>query len=307
MKKRLAFLLVLCLTASLLCGCFSFRSADGEKTETDAPARTTAADSTSISTVGGVDTGDVTVSVSSEAVPTVPATETPTETTQQTRSPSPIPGDGDYVPAVYMYHLIMEEPFSEYDGLFVRPSEFAAQLDALNEMGASYLFADEYKTTDGPSAVITFDDGYEDNYTTMFPILKEKGARATIFIISGWVGGEGYLTEAQIKEMADSGLVRFGCHTVSHADLSNLDEDGIRSQMLDANAAIGAMTGRAVTSIAYPAGGYNDTVTRVAREIYNFAYTTDSPATHTSFDAVTIPRYRVTRGQGAEIIRSTMN
>ena len=264
--------------------------------ETTAPATdvTTAATETTTpdDEPAGIGRDDVTDTLPPETVP--PAT-TPAQ-----------PGVGTILPTVYMYHLIMEEPYSIYEGLFVRPGEFAAHLDAINAAGASYIFADEYRLTDTPSVILTFDDGYEDNYTTMFPILKEKGAVATIFIVTDLIGTDGYLTEDQIREMAASGLVHFGSHTKSHQNLANMSEDQLRYELQSANDILRGILGYEIRSIAYPAGGFNDTVLAVASEMFDFAYTTKSPAYVSSDNLIAIPRYGVYRNYGPSFITGTI-
>lgn len=258
---------------------------------------------------------DVLTSSDTEAV--VPDTVTPdtetvapdasvTQTAQTTDVETEDPAAAVYTPSVYMYHLIMEEPFSIYEGLFVRPSEFEAQLDAIVDAGAVSLFADEYRMTSKPSVVLTFDDGYEDNYTTAFPLLKEKGVKATVFLVTDLIGTEGYLTEAQIREMAESGLVRFGCHTKSHVSLPSLGEERIREQFRASNEIIESIVGYEIRSLTYPAGDHNETVVGVAGEFFDFAYTTESPKSAASVSELTIPRYRVSRGSGAGIITGTL-
>lgn len=265
-------------------------------TDTTAPAADTStpadSDTTSDNEPGGIGRDSVT-----ETETVLPVTE----------PPAPVqPGEGTILPTVYMYHLIMEEPYSVYEGLFVRPSEFAAHLDAINATGASYIFADEYRLTDRPSVILTFDDGYEDNYTTMFPILKEKGAVATIFIVTDLIGTDGYMTEDQIREMAASGLVHFGSHTKSHQNLANMTEEQVRNDLQTSKDILNAILGYDVRSIAYPAGGFNDTVLAVASEMFDFAYTTKSPARVSSDNLMALPRYGIYRGYGPSFITGTI-
>lgn len=251
-----------------------------------------------------VTTEDTTVTTEETTVTTEDTTVTTEETTVTTAPPSvPV---GTYQPAVYMYHLIMEEPYSVYDGLFVRPVDFAAHLDAMMAAGVEYLFADEYRTTETPSVIITFDDGYEDNYTVAFPMLRERGIKATIFLITDLIDTDGYLTRAQIREMADSGLVRFGCHTKSHLDLSAQSEGVIESQLDVSKALIEEIVGYEVRSLAYPTGGYNELVVAEAAERFDFAYTTKSPWSVPADNMLTIPRHAVYRGYGADYIVNTL-
>ena len=155
---------------------------------------------------------------------TTPKTEAPTETTPVYTEPAPM----QYTPRAMMYHLIRDDVYGIYDALFVRPSEFESHLILLNELGYEYIFADEWRLTDKPSVILTLDDGYLDNYTNMFPLLKKYGAKATVFIVTELIGTDGYMTREMIAEMAESGLVSFQCHTVNHVDLRYLSEEELR-------------------------------------------------------------------------------
>ena len=65
------------------------------------------------------------------------------------------------------------------------------------------------------AVLLTFDDGYESNYTLAFPILREYGAKAAISLITSRIDerADGFLTWDECREMAKSGLVEFASHT----------------------------------------------------------------------------------------------
>ena len=223
------------------------------------------------------------------------ATESATETEDSVKVDVPV---GSFEPEALMYHLILDEVFSIYDALFVRPSEFEAHLTLLDDLGYEYLFAEEWRITETPSVIITLDDGYEDNYTNMFPILKAHGAKATVFLVSNLVDTEGYLTSAQIKEMSDSGLVSFQCHTANHVDLAHLSAEGVREEFSESVRFIEALTGKPVRALAYPAGSFNDTVLSVVPEFFDYCYTTKSPNSTPEYTPYTVPRHYIARGYG---------
>ena len=222
-------------------------------------------------------------------------TDPPVETDTVSQETDPPVSAGEYRPKAMMYHLIMETPYNSLEALFVRPSDFDSQLRYLTENGYGFMFADEWQTADRPTVIITFDDGYVDNYTNMFPILKKYGAKATVFLISEMVGTDGYLSVDQIAEMASSGLVSFQCHTAHHVDLSYQDEATMRSEFSTSISKIESWTGRPVRALAYPAGSYNDDVIRVASEYFSFCYTTKSPYSVTEYSNYNIPRYYIAR------------
>ena len=306
LKKFLVFALAAAIFAS--CDGGGKNPAAGTTVETTVETTetvTTEAEETTIPETTEVTTEETTA-------PETTVTTTVPETTVETEGASPRPTVTEdslasapaqtYQPAVFMYHLIMEEPYSVYDGLFMRPADFAAQMDSVAQSGALTLFADEYRLTESPSVIITFDDGYEDNYTTAFPILKERGLKATIFLITDLIDTPGYLTRGQIKEMAASGLIRFGCHTKSHYDLSTLNEAMVKRQLDISTMLIEELVGYDVRALAYPTGGYNDLVVQMAAERFDFAYTTKSPYSTAADNMILIPRYAVYRDSGAGFV-----
>lgn len=203
------------------------------------------------------------------------------------------------LPTALMYHLIMETPYNDYSALFVRPDDWDEQLTALTEAGCTFLFANDYRRTEGKSVIVSFDDGYEDNYTTMFPILKAHGAKASVFLISDMIGTPGYLTEDQIREMAQSGLVYFGCHTASHCNLATVSENAVRKEYTRSIKKIEELTGQPCNALAYPAGKYNDTVIEITKEFFDFAYLARNTVSDEGITPFTIPRVYVSRGTSA--------
>lgn len=224
---------------------------------------------------------------------TVVQTEPPVTPTEQSAA--------TYSPKTLMYHLILDEVYGPYEKLFVRPSEFETHLAVLDELGYEYLFAEEWRLTEKPSVIITLDDGYEDNYTEMFPILKSYSAKATVFLVTDLIGTDGYMTRDMIREMLESGLVSFQCHTAHHRDLCYMSETELRADFDESCKIIEDITGKPVRAIAYPAGSYNDTVVAVCDEYFDFAYTTKSPFSTPAYTALTIPRYYIARGYGRDM------
>lgn len=202
---------------------------------------------------------------------------------------------------ILLYHLISDETYGDYPYLFVKEADFEAQLQEIEKKGYRTVFADElHKIGDEKAVVITFDDGYTDNYTTAFPLLQKYGMKATVFLSTDLIGTEGHLTEAQIKEMQESGVFHFGSHTVTHLNLGNAMTDAIESELSQSKAAIEALTGKSVTALAYPHGSYNDMVQLIAEKYgYQFCYTTNPP-TEPYYENTVLPRSYVVRDMTIE-------
>ena len=208
-------------------------------------------------------------------------------------------------PVVLMYHLVLDEPYSDNHSLFVRPLEFEKQLAYLAEEGYNFLFADQYSACNVKSVILTFDDGYDDNYSNVLPLLKKFNAKATIFLAADCIGRPGYLAEDQIVEMQQSGLISFGSHTMSHQDLSSLTNNEIHYELSNSKAEIERITGKTVTALSYPYGNCNFTVSSIAKQYYSVAFVT--AGNRFSFNHYHIRRIAVDRDMDIITFRAKVN
>lgn len=179
---------------------------------------------------------------------------------------------------VFMYHCVADEPRYGDENLYVRPAQLEEEFEFLSSNGYTTLFAEEYEEAYGvhKPVILTFDDGYEDNYLELFPLLKKYNLKATIFVVAADVGHDDYLKDYQIKEMVKSGLVSIQSHTQNHTVLSDIDSESIDREFRASCAELAKITGKNVTALSYPGGYFDDEVIRIAKKYFTYCYAIDT-------------------------------
>ena len=166
----------------------------------------------------------------------------------------PIP-EGYTVPTL-MYHAVSDDMWG-FPELFVSPSEMEAQLQYLTENGFTTIHFSDLPYVDQieKPVLLTFDDGYLDNYTELFPLLQKYNCKATVFVITGSIGvNEHYMTWEQAKEMADSGLVSIQSHTANHPELDTRTMNEQANELAQSKLDILYNIGREPYVLCYPTG-----------------------------------------------------
>ena len=101
-------------------------------------------------------------------------------------------------------------------------------------------------------------------------MLKKYNQKATIFIITDYINGENYLTEEQLKEIADSGLVKIESHTKTHGYLDQMTYEEQVAEAVESKERLESITGQEVTVYCYPSGRYNDDTLDIIKDYYDF-------------------------------------
>jgi peptidoglycan/xylan/chitin deacetylase (PgdA/CDA1 family) len=186
---------------------------------------------------------------------------------------------GERTVPILLYHSISED---DVNPLAVSPARFREQMLYLRDRGYQALqFADLAGWERGrllppKSVIITFDDGYQDNFTTAYPILQKLGLKATVFAVTGSIGKRGYLTWGQLRRMEASGVIDTQSHTVTHPDLTKLSSESKRRELSDSREAIRRHLGHTPQALAYPYALYDQPAINAAVQAgYRYAVTAE--------------------------------
>jgi len=181
---------------------------------------------------------------------------------------------------VLMYHSISAHIGKEKHNKWrVKPEDFEKQMKWFYENEWTSYTASEISKLDvipEKSFVITFDDGFEDNYTTAFPILKKYNFKATIYLVptqktNHWESKNtsvisNLLNSIQIKEMDESGLIEFGSHTLSHVNLSTINNEQLKNEVIKSKEEVEKIIGKECEAFAYPYGKFDESIVKIVRD-----------------------------------------
>ena len=198
---------------------------------------------------------------------------------------------------VLMYHAVSDDMWGIGE-LFVSPSEMEAQLAHLVENGYDPIWFQDLANIEqyDKPVILTFDDGYDDNYTELFPLLQKYEVKATIFVIGNAFGMSHKMTAEQIKELSDSGLVTIQSHGYTHHDMDVMGEEELEHELGETWRVITRTTGKIPSVLCYPTGRYSSLTIDVAEKYYNFALKMNGGLYNTSVDSpYEVSRYYISR------------
>jgi peptidoglycan/xylan/chitin deacetylase (PgdA/CDA1 family) len=213
---------------------------------------------------------------------------------------------------ILMYHYISTPPDPRDRlrvDLSVPPERFREHLSYLRQAGYQTISLHELllalqigQPLPPKPIVLTFDDGYLDNYTNAYPLLREAGYMGTFFILTSMadMGHPDYVTWDQVMEMHAAGM-QIESHGYSHTDLRRRSEDYLVWQVLGSQEAIEARIGQPVRFFCYPSGGYDAQVIEVLQATHYWgAVTIHSGITQRSEAPFEMERLRVRGWHTAE-------
>jgi len=217
--------------------------------------------------------------------------------------------------SVLMYHQVgMFESPRRHRACYCDVRRFRQQMSYLKRFGYRVLDLEEALQAlfgDGilppRSVVLTFDDGYRNFREHAFPILLHFGFPATVYLVSGLLGGRAewldvenpkpsLMTPEEIRELHREG-VRFGSHGITHSRLSCIGPEAAREEIFASRQTLEDLLGEAVEHFCYPYGDYDDDVRRLVHDAgYRSALTCIRGAANEADNPLEIPRKAISYG-----------
>lgn len=200
---------------------------------------------------------------------------------------------------ILMYHSIKDLPGNT---LGVPPQQFREEIQWLAQQEYTPISLEQYYralTYDAAlppkPIVLTFDDGYVDNFLTAWPILKAVHYQATFFIITSSIGSN-MMSWDQLRELSQNGNP-IESHTVHHYDLSTLSFEQQLKELTDAKIDIETHIGKPVTTLCFPSGRFNsNTLKAMERAGYSIGVTTQPGIAQKGDSTLTLKRVRISGG-----------
>jgi peptidoglycan/xylan/chitin deacetylase (PgdA/CDA1 family) len=210
---------------------------------------------------------------------------------------------------VLMYHRVVgQEPAGSKYNLHILKNDMEQQLLFLQDRGFETIVFGDLLTKRIPAKpiLLTFDDGYEDNYRNLLPLLKKYRMKAVLYLLGNrrhknnfWDIPQGepeatLLKEGQIKEMDQSGLVEFGAHSMNHVKLTTVGKAEIEREVAGSKKNLENFLQKTVFSFAYPYGSVNEEVKKMTVEAgYTFGVAVNNGPTCFGEDLMEIRRVHI--------------
>ena len=173
---------------------------------------------------------------------------------------------------VLEYHHINDDVGNDGWAYTVPVADFAEQLDYLQAEGYTTITMQDFmrakkgkQELPAKPVVLTFDDGYEDNYTTLLPMLEERHMTAVVYMVTNSIGRKDYLSWNQLRDMQARGI-EIGSHTANHQPLTSLDREKQAEEMKLSKLLMEWNGLKTIYSFSYPNGAYDEGMPDLLRD-----------------------------------------
>lgn len=158
-------------------------------------------------------------------------------------------------------------------------------------------------------ALITFDDGYVNNFIYAAPILKKEQCPATIFVLADYFSGSNdwdddtiplrerdqLMSLEQMKALAGDGWIEFGSHGLNHVHMTRLSDEDLSYEINQSyNIMLNYLGGSFLPVLAYPWGECTDQIKSFVKSSkYKYAFTTEPEEWTNKSNSFEAPRYSI--------------
>lgn len=177
---------------------------------------------------------------------------------------------------ILLYHYVeyvKDQGDTIRKSLNIMPHIFDEEIKTLKTAGYEFITTkdladalDNKINLSSKSVVLTFDDGYRDFYTDVFPILKKYQVKAIVYVVPNFLDKPNNLTSSQLEEIVKSGLVEIGAHTMNHSYLTKIPLDQAKYEVEGSKRYLEKKLGVPIVSFAYPYGAFDNTTISVVKE-----------------------------------------
>lgn len=191
------------------------------------------------------------------------------------------------IPILCLHHISEIDYYTS-----VQPSMFQALVEDLGTRFHFFSCADVRRHLEfdipfeAPPIVLTFDDGYSDNFAHLIAAAESSGLRATVFPVTDYIGRTNdwnskapyraeHMTAQQLRTLAAHGF-EIGSHTLDHVNLARHDRVELHRQLAESKLLLEDLLGSKVETVAYPYGTHTPDILAAAREYYMSGLTTAS-------------------------------
>lgn len=174
---------------------------------------------------------------------------------------------------ILMFHHIDDGNIIQKSGCVLSKKKFLSIIDSnLTFVPIMDVVKHRYKNIN--NCTITFDDGLQDVYTVAYPELKKRSIPFTVFIVTGFLDTEGYISTAQLVELANDSLVTIGSHGVTHKILNEMTIEEQKFELYESKKILESIIKKPINIFAYSHGQFNKNTLKIlgGRKQYNYAF-----------------------------------
>lgn len=213
---------------------------------------------------------------------------------------------------ILLYHSVQDNPPGSFGPWAVGCQRFSDHMDKLVELGYTGMSIDQLvnlvragSPVPEKTALVTFDDGFEDFASNAWPVMKARGIAATLYVTAGAVGGQSkwlepmgagqlpMLDNEAIRALANDG-VEIGAHSMTHPQLDCVGRGRASNEIVDSKHALESILGRPVNSFAYPHGYHDQAVKKMVIDAgYTSAAAVRNALSHAQDDPFALARFTV--------------